>query len=68
MFRPVRSSSGVLKLQIMYEETAVLPYRGFWSVLCGPLYAHVYSRWQVLPVMHNITGRTIFISFKVNKF
>jgi hypothetical protein len=42
MFRPIRSSSRVLKLQIINEETALLPYRGFGSLLCGPFYAHVY--------------------------
>jgi hypothetical protein len=30
----------------------VLPHRGFWSLLCGPFYAHVYTKWQVvLPVV-----------------
>jgi hypothetical protein len=36
MFRPVWSSSGVFK--IITEETAVLLYRCFWSLLYGPLH------------------------------
>jgi hypothetical protein len=36
MFRP--TSTGVLKLKIINEDTAVLLYRGFWSLLCGPFY------------------------------
>jgi hypothetical protein len=26
----------------------MLPYRGFWSLLCGPLYVHIYSKWRVV--------------------
>jgi hypothetical protein len=30
----------------------VLPYCGFWSLLCSPFYAHVYTKWRVVqPVM-----------------
>jgi hypothetical protein len=44
MFRPIWSSPDVLKLYIINEETAMLPYRCYY----GPLYAHVCLKWWVV--------------------
>jgi hypothetical protein len=37
----------------------MLPYHGFWSLLCGPFYAHVYSKWQI--VLQNLKSYLILL-------
>jgi hypothetical protein len=43
----------------------VLRYRGFWSLLCGPFYAHAYTKWRVVLCCASLLLRlaSILVSF-----